>query len=64
MRPTKMARAVAWYRLHGRDDPADALEAELARAGRCRRCGRALTDPASSAASAPNAGSGLHERYG
>jgi hypothetical protein len=42
-----MARAIAYHRLHGRDDLADAFEAELALAGRCRRCGRALSDPES-----------------
>jgi hypothetical protein len=45
--PYKTARAAAWYRLHGKPEQAERLEAQLAAAGRCRRCGRTLTDPES-----------------
>jgi len=45
--PAKVAMAAKYYRLHGRPDLADRLEAELLAAGRCRRCGRRLTDPTS-----------------
>jgi hypothetical protein len=40
--PGKMARALAYWRAHGRPDVADRLEADLAAAGRCRRCGALL----------------------
>jgi hypothetical protein len=42
-----MAKAAAYWRGRGRDDVAERFEADLAAAGRCRRCGRALTDPVS-----------------
>lgn len=45
--PAKAARAAAWYRANGKPDQAERLEAELVAGGRCRRCGRALSDPAS-----------------
>jgi hypothetical protein len=45
--PAKLARQAAYWRTRGRADVAEALEAELAGAGRCKRCGRTLTDPAS-----------------
>ena len=44
-RPTKMAARAAWYRLNGRADEAVRLEEALVAVGRCRRCGRTLTDP-------------------
>lgn len=47
MTPAKMALAIKYYRARGRDDLADQLEAELTSAGRCRRCGRPLSDPVS-----------------
>ena len=48
--PTKLAERARYWRLHGRTDTAEALEAELVAAGRCRICGRILTDPESIAA--------------
>jgi hypothetical protein len=45
--PAKMARQAAYWRAHGRAEVAERLEAELAGAGRCKRCGRALRDPES-----------------
>jgi hypothetical protein len=45
--PAKTARQAAYWRRHGRPDIAQTLEAALAAAGRCRRCGRTLTDPVS-----------------
>lgn len=48
--PRKTARAAAWHRAHGNAGTAESLEAELAGAGRCKRCGRPLTDPESIAA--------------
>jgi hypothetical protein len=42
MTPSRTARALAYWRAHGRDDVAERLEADLAAAGRCRRCGRRL----------------------
>jgi hypothetical protein len=45
--PGKVARAAAWYRANDKPEHAERLEAELAGADRCRRCGRALTDPES-----------------
>lgn len=47
--PAKLARQAAYWRAHGRLDVAERLEAELQQAGRCRRCGRTLTDPDSMA---------------
>jgi hypothetical protein len=47
VRPAKVAHAAAYWRARGRDDVAELLEADLAAAGRCKRCGRALTDPLS-----------------
>jgi Family of unknown function (DUF6011)/Domain of unknown function (DUF1897) len=49
-RPGKLAKRAQWYRSIGDDVKAEALEAQLARAHRCRRCGRPLTDPESVAA--------------
>ena len=46
-RPSKLARQAAYWRDHGRPDNADRLEAALAAEGRCRWCGRLLTDPES-----------------
>ena len=45
--PAKLARQAAWHRHHGRHGDAERLEHVLVAAGRCRRCGRALSDPAS-----------------
>jgi hypothetical protein len=45
--PTKLAERARYWRLHGRTANAEALEAELAAAGRCVRCGRLLTASAS-----------------
>jgi hypothetical protein len=45
--PGKTAAQAAYWRAHGRPDVAERLEAQLAAASRCRRCGRSLTDPAS-----------------
>ena len=45
--PFKLARQAAWYRANGKADIAERLEAQLAAVGRCRRCGRALSDPVS-----------------
>lgn len=45
--PGKMARHAAYARARGMDDTADTLEDALTRAGRCRRCGRDLSDPIS-----------------
>lgn len=45
--PSKLARQAAYWRAHGRLDVAERIEAELVAAGRCRRCGRLLTDPES-----------------
>lgn len=43
----RLARMALWYRSQGDTDAANRAEEVLARLGRCRRCGRALTDPAS-----------------
>lgn len=48
--PTKLAGRAQWLRANGDRAGAERLEADLVRAGRCRRCGRALTDPESIAA--------------
>jgi hypothetical protein len=48
--PVKLARQAAYWRVHGRTDVAERIEADLAAAGRCRRRGRTLTDPVSIAA--------------
>jgi hypothetical protein len=48
--PRKLAARAAWHRRFGSTATAEALEADLAAAGRCRRCGRTLTDPESVAA--------------
>ncbi|HEY2304185.1 MAG TPA: DUF6011 domain-containing protein [Acidimicrobiales bacterium] len=45
--PGKLAAQAAYWRGHGRLDVAERIEADLAAAGRCRRCGRALADPES-----------------
>jgi hypothetical protein len=45
--PGKLAYQARYWRAHGRDDVAERLEADLVAAGRCKRCGRTLTDPAS-----------------
>jgi hypothetical protein len=45
--PTKVARRARYWRLRGRVGAAERIEEELADAGRCRRCGRLLTDPVS-----------------
>jgi hypothetical protein len=44
-RPALAAAHARWYRAHGKTALAEALEGELVTAGRCRRCGRTLTDP-------------------
>jgi hypothetical protein len=48
--PGKLARQARYWRDHGRGDVAERLEGELVAAGRCRICGRTLTDPGSVAA--------------
>ena len=45
--PGKLAAQATYWRAHHRPDVAERLEAQLADAGRCLRCGRTLTDPAS-----------------
>ena len=45
--PFKQAKAAAYWRAKGRPDVAERFEAELVAAGRCRICGRALSDPRS-----------------
>ena len=45
--PAKMAAQAAWYRAHGDTYTAERLEAKLVQVGRCKRCGRGLTDPRS-----------------
>lgn len=45
--PHKIARQAAFRRSQGNVDAAERLEAQLADAGCCRRCGRTLTDPLS-----------------
>src|SRR5262245_57970846 len=45
--PGKRAKTARYYRARGRADVAETIEAELAAAGRCKRCGRILTDPQS-----------------
>jgi hypothetical protein len=45
--PAKLAAQARYWRAKGQDDLADVLEAELVALGRCRRCGRGLTDPTS-----------------
>jgi hypothetical protein len=47
MRPGKLSYQARWHRLHGNTEAAERIEAELAKAGRCRRCGRTPTDPKS-----------------
>ena len=43
--PAKLALQARYWRLAGHTDTAERIEAELVAAGRCRRCGRTLTDP-------------------
>jgi hypothetical protein len=45
--PAKLAAQAAYWRAHGRPDVAERLEHDLVAMGRCRRCGRTLSDPAS-----------------
>jgi hypothetical protein len=45
MKPGRLAYGARWARQQGNVEKAEALEAELAKAGRCKRCGRLLTDP-------------------
>jgi hypothetical protein len=45
--PAKIAAQAQWYRAQGDVDTAERLEAKLVVVGRCKRCGRGLTDPAS-----------------
>ena len=45
--PGRVARYAAYYRQRGQDDSAELLEARLVGAGRCKRCGRELSDPVS-----------------
>jgi hypothetical protein len=47
VKPTKAALAAAYWRARDRAEVAERIEADLVRAGRCRRCGRLLTDPVS-----------------
>jgi hypothetical protein len=46
-RPAKLAEQAAWHRMHGRLELAELFEAQLVRTGRCKRCGRPLSDPES-----------------
>lgn len=55
--PGALARQAAWHRAQAEGGPeeqrgdheakAERIESELSRLGRCRRCGRTLSDPAS-----------------
>ncbi len=45
--PQKTAQAAQYYRLHGKAEQAERLEAALTASGRCKCCGRRLTDPQS-----------------
>ena len=45
--PTKVARQAVWLRQRGQVADAERLEAALRMIGRCRRCGRGLTDETS-----------------
>jgi hypothetical protein len=45
--PVKMAAQAQWYRERGDVYTAGRLEAKLVAVGRCKRCGRGLTDPTS-----------------
>ena len=45
--PSKLAAQARYWRARGRDDVAERLEAQLVAFGRCRICGRALSDPVS-----------------
>jgi hypothetical protein len=47
MKPGKVADAARWYRGQGNVQAAEELEYVLAKKGRCKRCGRLLTDPKS-----------------
>jgi hypothetical protein len=47
MDPGKLADAARYYRRMGQLTIAQHWENELAKAGRCKRCGRLLTDPRS-----------------
>jgi hypothetical protein len=47
MKPGKLAKAAAYYRRQGAHEQAHFYETILVEQGRCRRCGRLLTDPAS-----------------
>lgn len=44
-RPTKLAAQAVWHRQQGRTDIADRFELMLTNMGRCKACGRTLTDP-------------------
>jgi hypothetical protein len=44
-RPTKLAEQAAWHRQGGRLDIAEKFETQLVREGRCKLCGRPLSDP-------------------
>lgn len=45
--PGKLAARAAWHRSHGNTETAAIFERALTSDGRCKRCGRTLTDPAS-----------------
>jgi hypothetical protein len=47
MKPDKIAKAAAYYRAHGRFEQAHFYETILVEQGRCKRCGRLLTNPLS-----------------
>ena len=47
MKPDKIAKAAAYYRAQGQLEQAHFYEVLLAEQGRCKRCGRLLTDPLS-----------------
>jgi hypothetical protein len=48
--PAKLARLAGYWRRRDRPDVAETIEADLVAAGRCRKCGRSLSDPVSIAA--------------
>lgn len=46
-KPARLAEQAAQYRQLGMDELAGKLEAHLKHSGRCKVCGRLLTDPTS-----------------
>jgi hypothetical protein len=47
MKPGKLAYQARWHRVRGNAEAAERIEADLARLGRCKRCGRTLSEPQS-----------------